>query len=358
VIRYLGSKKNLVPLIMLIMREFKGLTSALDLFSGSARVGYAFKDAGYRVSSNDLNAYAEVLARCYVQADAQDVTVDARKLVAEFNALRGEPGWFTSTYCEQSRFFQPANGERIDVIRQTIADKGLEPELEAVVLTSLVEAADKVDSTMGLQKAYLKEWDQRSYLPLDLQVPPVLPRATHGKGQAYRLDALEAAGKIETDIAYLDPPYNHERYLSMYHIWESLVLWDKPEVIGVAKRREDVKTRKSSFNARREAHDAMRAVVDRLQCRVMVVSFNNEGFISKDEMIEILNRRGRVHVIEQDYKRYSGATQGLYNHAGEKVGTVSHTENVEYIFVVSEEDDFIDAVERVTHRPSILEFFQ
>jgi len=357
VIRYLGSKKSLIPLILLIMREFKGLTSALDLFSGSARVGYALKDAGYRVMSNDLNAYAEVLARCYVEADAEDVLADAREAVAEFNALPGEPGWFTKTYCEDARFFQPANGARIDAIREAIANAGMSDELEAVMLTALVEAADKVDSTMGLHKAYLKEWDQKSYQSLDLQVPSLLPRAKHGKGRAYRMDAFEAAGKLEADIAYLDPPYNNERYLSLYHIWESLVLWDKPEVIGVANRRADVKTRKSAFNAKREAADAMQAVVDRLQCKVMVVSFNNEGHISKDEMVAILARRGHVHVIEQDYRRYSGATQGIHNHDGVKVGKVSHTENIEYIFVVSEDKSFIEAAERVTHQPNILEFF-
>jgi adenine-specific DNA-methyltransferase len=357
VIRYLGSKKNLIPLILLIMREFKGLTRALDLFSGSARVGYALKSAGYKVCSNDLNAYAEVLARCYVEADAVDVVGDARKLIAEFNALPGDEGWFTQTYSHDSRFFQPANGARIDAIRNAIVEKGLRPELEAVLLTSLVEAADKVDSTMGLHKAYLKEWDSKSFSPLELRVPPVLPRAKGGKGKAFCMDALVAAGKIETDIAYLDPPYNNEKYLNLYHIWESLVLWDKPKVIGKAMRREDVKTRKSAFNAKREACDAMRAVVDRLQCKVMVVSFNNEGHISKEEMTEILSRRGHVHVVEQDYKRYSGATQGVYNHDGEKVGKVSHTENVEYIFVVSEDPAHIEGVKRVTHQPDILDFF-
>ena len=161
--------------------------------------------------------------------------------MSEFNALRGSPGYFTETFCVRSRFFQPKNGERIDAIREAIAARGLAPELEAVMLVSLMEAADRVDSTTGLQMAYLKQWAPRAHRDLELRVPDVLPRAANGKGRATCLDALEAAAALEADVAYVDPPYNQHSYLGNYHVWESLVRWDKPEVYGVACKRSDVK---------------------------------------------------------------------------------------------------------------------
>ncbi len=148
---------------------------------------------------------------------------DAERLVAEFNALPGRPGWFTETYCLQSRFFQPKNGGRIDAIREAIEAKGLPPDLEAVLLVSLMEAADRVDSTTGVQMAYLKQWAPRAANDLVLRVPAVLPRAARGKGRALELDALDAARATPADVAYLDPPYNQHKYLGNYHIWESLV---------------------------------------------------------------------------------------------------------------------------------------
>lgn len=195
-IKYIGSKRTLIPLILEAVQRAASAHTVLDLFSGTARVGHALKASGYRVLANDHNAYAAALARCYVQADAEDVLDDARRLIREFNALKGAPGYFTETFCVKSRFFQPKNGERIDAIREAIAAKGLEPELEAVMLVSLMEAADRVDSTTGLQMAYLKSWAPRAHNDLELRVPKVLPRARHGKGQATCLEALDGLADL------------------------------------------------------------------------------------------------------------------------------------------------------------------
>jgi adenine-specific DNA-methyltransferase len=339
VIKYIGSKRTLLPAILGVVRGFPEARSVLDLFSGTSRVGHALKAAGYRVLANDHNAYAATVARCYVQADAGDVLGDATKLVGELNALKGSPGWFTETFCVKSRFFQPKNGERIDAIREAIAGKSLEPELEAVTLVSLMEAADRVDSTTGLQMAYLKEWAPRAHNDLELRVPDVLPRAAHGKGRATCLDALEAARGLEADVAYLDPPYNQHSYLANYHVWESLVRWDKPEVYGVACKRADVKQRKSVFNSRPRFADAMRELLGTVRAPVLVVSFNNEGYLARSEMEGMLSSlwggSAKVTTIERDFKRYVGAQIGIYNPQGRKVGMVSHLRNTEYLYVAA-----------------------
>ena len=152
-IKYLGSKRTLIPVILETVRGSGGGTSVIDLFSGTSRVGHALKRAGYQVHSNDVNAYAATLARCYVQADANELVKDAQRLVQEFNAIPGAAGYFTETFCVQSRFFQPKNGARVDAVREAIVKKNLSEELESVMLVSLMEAADRVDSTTGVQMA-------------------------------------------------------------------------------------------------------------------------------------------------------------------------------------------------------------
>ena len=103
---------------------------------------------------------------------------------------------------------------------------------------------------------------------------------------------------------------------------------------GVACKRVDVRERKSAFN-KKKIVSAMKQMVEDLDVRHLVVSFNNEGYISKDEMIEILSSRGEVFVFEKEYKRYVGAQIGIHNPEGNRVGEISHLENKEYIFMVS-----------------------
>jgi len=144
---------------------------------------------------------------------------------------------------------------------------------------------------------------------------------------------------LEADVAYLDPPYNQHSYLANYHIWESLVRWDRPEVYGVACKRVDVKDRRSLFNSRPKSADALRRLLAAVRAPVLVVSFSNEGYLSRAEMEAMLaalaGASGTVRTIERDFKRYVGAQIGIYNPQGRKVGTVSHLRNTEYLYVVS-----------------------
>jgi adenine-specific DNA-methyltransferase len=330
--------------------------TVLDLFSGTSRVGHALKAAGYRVLANDHNAYAHTLATCYVQADREEVFERAEMLIAELNGMIARlPGpaeapdipaaaaaddpieHFVQTYCIQSRYFHPANGRRIAMAREAIARKaaaGLDPELQAVVMVSLLEAADRVDSTTGVQMAYLKSWAPRALTDLRLRMPAILPRSQRGKGQAHALDALDAARALSADIAYIDPPYNQHSYLGNYHVWETLVRWDSPEVYGRACKRIDCRLRRSDYNSRLKIHAALEHLLEAVQARTLIVSFSNEGYITPQQMEMMLARRGQVQVIEFDYKRYIGAQIGIYSPRGEKVGRISHLRNKELLYIV------------------------
>ena len=329
-IKYLGSKRVLIPRIMEEVAGLSGVRTVLDLFSGTSRVGHALKAHGYRVYANDHNAFAATLATAYVQADRWRWLEPARRLIAELNALPGEPGWFTETFCVRSRYLQPGNGARVDAIRERIALLALEPELEAIALVSLMEAADRVDSTVGVQMAYLKRWAPRSFQPLALRVPELLD----GEGSASCLEAHEAASRFPADLAYLDPPYNQHSYLGNYHVWESLVRWDKPDVYGVAMKRVDVRERGSDFNRRGGIVAALEAVLDAVQARHLIVSFSDEGYLSVDTLRAMLATRGTVRVAEVPHRRYIGSQIGIYNPQGEKVGRPGRRTNREHLFVV------------------------
>lgn len=333
-IKYIGSKRLLVPRIVNIARALPRTRSAIDLFSGTARVGHALKDAGLQVHSNDLATYAATLARCYVQANAGPLEKHAQQWIETLNALPGEPGYVTETFCIQSRYFRPENGARIDAMRRAIREADLEPELKAVLLTSLIEAADRVDSTTGVQMAYLKQWAKRAYRPIELRVPHLLRQPRAGKCQAYQLDAHAAAHSLSADIAYLDPPYNQHKYLNNYHVWETIVRGDTPEHYGIACKRIDCKDQRSPFNSRKTILPAFEEIVRTIDARYLIVSFNNEGFITPEDMIEILSSRGQVWREEVHYRRYVGAQIGIHNHKGQRVGRVSHLTNKENLFVV------------------------
>jgi len=250
-IKYLGSKRLLIASILeTIKSAHPRANSVIDLFSGTSRVGHALKAKGYLVHSNDHNIYAYHLANCYVAADASQVEGDAWRLIKELNTLKGEPGYFTEKFCQNARFFHPKNGERVDSIREYLSRLDLPPKLFSVCLISLMEAADRVDSTCGLQMAYLKSWAKRAHNELELRMPRLLNSGVNGPSDAFCQEALCAAQALRADVAYLDPPYNQHSYLSNYHIWETLAKWDKPESYGIAQKRIDCKTIRSPFNSK------------------------------------------------------------------------------------------------------------
>ena len=335
-IKYIGSKRALLG-------QVTGAVAGLlpqggrvcDLFSGTARVGHALKRQGFQVWSNDLNTYAHVLATTYVQADRERWIDRAAAVLEELRQVKPEAGWFTRAFCEDARYVHPDNGARIDAMRERIEALGLEPELKAIALVSLMEAADRVDSTAGVQMAYMKRWAPRALKPLELRLPDILP-AVGAPCRATQGDAVAMAAEVEADLVYLDPPYNQHSYLANYHVWESLVLWDRPETYGVANKRVDVKTRKSAFNSRPGIGPALKAVVERVRAPNLIVSFNDEGYLSRADLVEMLSARGHVQVMEIAHPRYVGARIGIHNPKGEKVGQVGRLRNVEHLFVVTD----------------------
>jgi adenine-specific DNA-methyltransferase len=390
-IKYIGSKRRLVPVLARIC-QVSGARTALDLFTGTTRVAQAFKAQGVHVTAVDSARYAHTFARTYIETDAAATDHGAlQAAVTHLNALPGKPGYVTETFSHEARFFQPHNAARIDAVRDAIDSEYAGSPLFPLLLTSLIEAADRVDSTTGVQMAYVKQWAPRSAKPLVLRVPELL----NGPGRAIQGDAVSLAsgsgsgsvpGLGHFDLAYLDPPYNQHRYFTNYHVWETLVAWDAPEAYGVARKRLDARdpSTHSVFNSKKTMPAALASVVQSVDCDLLVLSYNNESWLGLEELEAMCSiqapssgasgasgacgsggsggsgpsgrsgpsggsggsgpsgRSGRsetqraVATLSFDSARYVGARIGIFDPSGRKVGRVGHLSNQELVVIAGE----------------------
>lgn len=333
-IKYLGSKRKIVPHILEVIESLPDVHTVCDLFTGTTRVAQAVKRTGAYVIANDLSSYSEVMATAWIATDARLLDMERLQAQAQaLNALAPKPGYFSETFSMQARYFHPKNGARIDAIRAEIERLELAPSERAILLTALLLAADRVDSTTGVQMAYLKQWAPRAHNDLDLRLPDLID----GSGEAHRRDALEfvqAGGTQGIDLTYIDPPYNQHSYAGNYHVWETLVRNDRPESYGVARKRIDIRGQRNPWNSKPRFRETFTELLAAVESRYLLVSFSNEGFLPGAELEAILGGIGRVTRRDIAFQRYIGAQIGVHNPAGEKVGTVSHTRNVEHLFLV------------------------
>ena len=331
-IKYLGSKRALMPILETLIDESSSQT-ALDLFTGTTRVAQAMKRAELTVTAVDTASYSEVFAKTYIELDRRQANeAELSEAIQRLNALDGKPGYFTDTFCERASFFQAKNGVRIDAIRNQIEVEYQNSWMYQPLLASLISAADKVDSTTGVQMAYLKTWSRRSFADLELKVPELID----GPGAAVRADANEAVESIpEVDLAYLDPPYNQHRYFGNYHIWETLVRWDEPDFYGVANKRVDTRSpaNKSLFNSKLTMPNALGDLISKVKAKTLLLSYNNESWLSRRELTDMCLKYEAVQILDFDFKRYVGSQIGGYNQSGELVGKPGAKRNLEHVVI-------------------------
>lgn len=257
-IKYLGSKRRLAPVLgdLAVASGARHSCRPLHRHHPRRTGAQASRAARHGVRLGPLQrGVRPVLRRGRCRRGRRRRLADAA--LGELSALDGRFATSPRRSAGHVLVFDPDNGERIDAIRDGIADRYVGHPLEPMLLTSLIEAADRVDSTTGVQMAYVKQWAPRALRPLELRRPVlvaglgerrcgVMPSRSHGRSGRF-------------DLAYLDPPYNQHRYFTNYHVWETLVAWDAPEHYGVACKRIDARdpATRSAFNRRRR--DAGRA---------------------------------------------------------------------------------------------------
>ncbi len=155
------------------------------------------------------------------------------------------------------------------------------------------------------------------------------------------------------DLMYLDPPYNQHRYFTNYHVWETLVRWDEPEHYGIACKRVDARDdedTRSVFNSKHTMPAALADLIRRARADLLVVSYNDESWVSPEQMTLALRDAGHeaVEVVAFDSKRYVGAQIGIHSPTGEKVGQVKRLRNVEYLFLAGDADRVASASAAIT----------
>ena len=325
-IKYAGSKLRLLPQILAMIRELPDVHRVLDGFTGTTRVAQALYQTGrYAVTANDISAWSEVFARCYLRAKGDRGYYE--ELLAHLSALPGCDGWFTQHYggeaADRKRPFLSKNTRRLDAIREEIDRLRLGADDRAVLLTSLILALDAVDSTLGHQASYLSRWSARSQRDLTLRLPRLCYRPGYPEAEVLRGDVFEAAARRPYDLAYFDPPYgsNNEkmppsrvRYAAYYHLWTTVVLNDRPPIFGKAGRREDTRDSvaasvfeefRTNAAGKHLAMCALEELVRRTQAHYILLSYSSGGRATKAELLDLLTANGRLRrVCELDFRHH------------------------------------------------------
>lgn len=355
-IKYSGSKRALLPKILEVIGSLN-VEHVLDGFSGSTRVSQALAKSGYKVTANDCSVWSGVLNTCYLKGEN---TGELRDKLQYLNTLPGRDGWFTEHYGGydyqgsavqpdgKKRPWQVHNTRKLDAIRPEI-DRIAESEVEkSVLLTSLILALDRVDSTLGHYCSYLRDWSPRSYGTMVLNMPKMVCRNREAHS-VITGDIFDVLDEVVPDLAYLDPPYgsNNEkmppsrvRYASYYHIWTTICLDDQPHLVGAANRRSDAGDRVASsvfeeFRKDEEGNfiavNAIQQAIQKCRSRYVLLSYSSGGRATKEQLLSIMSEAGRkTSVFAIDHRRNVMANMRWTNDWSRDVSA----EHSEYLFLI------------------------
>jgi adenine-specific DNA-methyltransferase len=321
-VKYTGSKKAIIPAILRLLERLP-VHRVMDGFSGTTRVSQALKRSGYTVVCNDIAVWSRVFGECYL-VNRKPAGYYQEK-IDHLNKLEGKAGWFTENYGGvagngssvqhdgRKRIWQRHNTMKLDAIREEIDRISADATERSVLLTSLILAMDRVDSSVGHHASYLREWASRSYATMGMTVPAFIPddlghEVTQG-------DVFALVHRTDIDLAYYDPPYGSSndlmppsrvRYASYYHLWKTICLNDRPAVVGAACRRADAGDRvdPSIFEEFRRSDDgrfvAARAVehlLEQTRARYILLSYSSGGRVNSKDLEESIAGLGFDHIV-------------------------------------------------------------
>ena len=314
--KYIGNKTRLLDFIENAMTEseipFNG--TFCDIFGGTGSVGRYFKNKGFKVVSNDFMTYSYIIQYVSVYLN-QMPTFDnlglgrVDSVIAYLNNLEPVEGYVFNNYAPSGvygrQYFSDINAKRVDAIREQIQnwynDNSISKDEFYVLLASLIDAADFVANISGTYGAYLKIWRSMALKPLTLKVPEI--NNNHNDNEIYQQDANNLIRQIECDVLYIDPPYNERQYAPNFHVLEGLAVWDKQELSGKTGQRSYV-DKKSKYCLKKESIIAFNDLISNAKARYIVVSYNNEGIIPREEIIKTLQNKGEVTEYTTDYRRF------------------------------------------------------
>lgn len=317
--RYIGAKKLLLPEIKkMVDKHVNGNEEVfLDLFSGTNVVANYFKEF-YTVYSNDLLYFSYANAKAVIENNNKPNFHSLSKIGINepLNYLQKlevdieKVGYYEKAYSPTggANYLTVNNAKKIDAIRSKIEewkDQQLVSDHEYFYLiSSLIEAIPFVSNITGTYGAFLKHWDKRALNDLELKDFHVFDNGKCNK--AFNEDANELVKKINADIVYIDTPYNARQYASNYHLLENIARNEKPELKGVT-RIFDWQNLKSDYATKSKALNAMDSLIKDINSTHIVLSYNNEGIISEEDLYNILKHHsynGEVDVKRIPYRKY------------------------------------------------------
>lgn len=342
-VRIIGSKYKMLENILKIMEKEK-ITgkSFFDVFCGGTSIGRFFKRK-FLIKSNDILYFSYVLQKALIdlnkypkfegltfianETDGEKVS----KVLEYLNNINGSKGFIYQHYTPASKaydgverkYFSELNGEKIDAVRIKIeewfANKNITEDEYFYLVASLILAVQKIANISGTYGTFNKIWDVRAKKTLKLQVIEIIESKFEHK--AFNEDSLKLLNKVNCDIAYVDPPYNSRQYISNYHILETIAKYDNPTINGKSGMR-GYNGEKSTFCSSKTAKRDLLKLLSELKAKYIILSYNSEGLLSKDEIKEICEKSKleNIKIYEFPYRRFKSN------------GHTNHNEVMEYIF--------------------------
>lgn len=311
-----------------------GLTF-FDAFCGTGAVSDSLKDS-FNLISNDLLQWCMIYTRgrvCSSNCSFTHLGFDPIKFLnSNTNSLQGfiynnySPGGSNRMY------FTAENAGRIDYFRETIENwrtENLINENEyAYLLASLVESVSVVSNTAGVYGAFLKHWDSRALKPIEFK--RVLAKFSNPNETTFLNTKIEdIISDIECDILYLDPPYTQNQYGTQYHLLETLILNDNPNISEITGSRPTTPM-KSDWSKDIKTHILFDKILAKTKAQHIVFSYSKDGFMSKSFIEASMKRYGKSETFickNLNYKKYTNSKSKEKN------------EHFEYLFYIEKKPE-------------------
>ena len=348
---YIGSKLSLLGFLEESINKVvdKNCRVFCDLFAGTGIVGSYFKKKGYKIIANDIQYYSYVLNRHYIGnhkelsflkltkeiPDLKNTEIKNRKnfVCYYLSNLKGEKGFIYKNYCsggtknkeEPRQYFSDENGMRCDAIRQKIEiwikEKLISDDEYYFLIASLVESIDKYANTASVYGAFLKKLKKTAQHNLILKPAELI--INEQDHEVFNKDINEISGKVNGDILYLDPPYNHRQYATNYHMLETIAKYDSPKIHGKTGLR-DYQDQKSLYCSRTQVKKAFKDLILKAKAKYIFLSYNNEGLMTLGDIKEIMSLRGKYGHFMKEYSRFKADKSENRNYKANKTVECLH----------------------------------
>lgn len=328
IITYLGNKRVLLEFIHkgidFIKKDIRrDKISFCDMFSGSGIVSRYMKQHSNFIIANDLELYSKIINECYLSNKSDEILEQISILmpkIADISTIK--KGFIRELYAPQNEdkitqkdrvFYTKQNAGIIDTIRQNI-NLHSPDELKPFFIAPLLHEASVHANTSGVFKGFYKNKKgvgeyggeaKNALSRIKNQISLKLPIFSNFTTdfQVLQEDANSIASVVDTDICYLDPPYNQHPYGSNYFMLNLIAKYQKPSQISKISGIEQDWNR-SIFNKKKEAKNALLDIVRKLKSKYILISYNCEGFVKKDDFLIDLNKIGKTEIFEQKYNAF------------------------------------------------------